>query len=280
MPTSRAASRPTRHADGPTVAIRPPPSGPPDRALRSATTAPVSAPVTKPHIGAPSDTGAGRERIVRTPPTAPATNGAARASSETAGAGPGSGSAASGGKAGTASRNTPAGDTLVPAPTEKPGPTAYATPQITAFGRNASSTSSRRTPPTTPGARRSYRWSAADMFIASDAPTSTAPDASSTDSAPATPITSERGRSGSSRSSAPSPDRARGPRAAAATCAATTARAAPRPPGTTATRNPATTACHADGRTSGDDAASASSPASPAYGAASASATCTTARRG
>src|SRR5918992_2641651 len=269
-PTSSAAMNPTCQADGPIVASRSPPSGPPASAARPAATHPVSAPVTNPHSGAASYTALGRTRTVSVPPTMPARNGAASASRDSAGAGPASGNAASSGNVGTASRKTPVGETLVPVPMEKPGPIAYAMPHITALGKNTNSTRNSSSPPTRPGASTSYSSLAWLTCIASDTATSSAPDASSVAVAPTPPTTSERGRSGSSRSNAPSPDRVRPRRPAAAPAlppatrpaipSATSARATPSPPANTASRKPASSACQADGTTTAPRAARASSP--------------------
>src|SRR5579875_1448112 len=137
-PSSRTAARETCQPDGPTAASRPLPSGPPANAASAPVTHPAAAPDANPHSGAASGRGVGMIRIVTTPPNTPARYGAAStvtaSQAGTPALGP-VGRAASIGNAGSAPSADPVGATMVPAPNAKPGPSAYATAQMTAFGR-------------------------------------------------------------------------------------------------------------------------------------------------
>jgi hypothetical protein len=124
-PISSVATRPTCHPDGPTVARRPSPSGPPANAAARPASAPVAAPAAKPHSAAASITGVGVIRTVTIPANTPARYGVARTRtlSQT---GPADlapeGRAASIGKTGSAPTAEPVGVTMVPDPNANPGP--------------------------------------------------------------------------------------------------------------------------------------------------------------
>src|SRR5215469_13144168 len=138
------------------------------------------------------------------------------------------GSAASRGKAGSGPSTEPVGETTVPAPTAKPGPTMYATAQITALGRYASWASSSSPAPTRPGPSRPYTALNWRSWLASAAAAVRRPAALSTASDPADPARIDRDR----------PDiRLPSVRQDA------TPRAAPNHAATKATANPARTAC-------------------------------------
>src|SRR6185437_3709574 len=137
-PTSSTATRPTSPPAGPTEASRPPPSGPPENLAPNPMTTAVSVPVTRPHSGAASSVGVGAIRTVISPASAPARYGIASTKKPSQGGNAAfapTGSAASIGKAGSLPSAEPAGDTAVPMPNAKPGPSMYATDQITEFGR-------------------------------------------------------------------------------------------------------------------------------------------------
>ena len=88
-------------------------------------TAAASDPVTRPHSGAASSDGVGAIRTVIRPASAPARYGMRRMKKPIQAGNAAfvpTGSAASMGKAGTAPSAEPAGETAVPIPNEKPGP--------------------------------------------------------------------------------------------------------------------------------------------------------------
>jgi hypothetical protein len=124
-PICSMATRPTCHPDGPTVANRPSPSGPPENAAARPARAPVAAPAAKPHRAAASITGVGVTRTVTMPANIPARYGVARTRTVIQ-AGPADrgpeGRAASIGKTGSAPSAEPVGATTVPAPNANPGP--------------------------------------------------------------------------------------------------------------------------------------------------------------
>ena len=124
-PTSSTATRPTSPPAGPTEASRPAPSGPPENFAANPMITAVSVPVTSPQNGAASNEGVGAIRTVISPASAPARYGITSTKKPSqagnAAVGP-TGSAASIGKAGTAPSAEPDGETAVPMPNEKPGP--------------------------------------------------------------------------------------------------------------------------------------------------------------
>src|SRR5689334_13988458 len=137
-PISSTATRPTSPPDGPTEASRPAASGPPENLPPNPMTTAVKVPVTRPHSGAASSEGVGAIRTVISPASAPARYGmtSTKKPSQAGNAAfDPTGSAASIGKAGSAPRADPDGETAVPMPNEKPGPSMYATAQMTEFGR-------------------------------------------------------------------------------------------------------------------------------------------------
>src|SRR5262249_60273264 len=136
-PRPTAATRQTCHADGPTAARRPLPSGPPAKAAITPSAPPVSAPQANPHMGAVSSATTGAARTVSSPPKAPARYGTASTAADSKGGTAECtpcGSAASKGNAGIWPSAEPGGATTAPAPNANPGPSVNEMAQAMAFG--------------------------------------------------------------------------------------------------------------------------------------------------
>src|SRR5579863_160385 len=125
-PISRIATTAACQPEGPTVASRPLPSGPPENAASTPTTHPVATPQANPHSGASSTAGVGAARATRTPPTIPARYGRASTKGDTQPWIPPVplGSAASMGNSGTGPSAAPVGAITVEVPNANPGPRA------------------------------------------------------------------------------------------------------------------------------------------------------------
>jgi len=146
--SSAETSAPTSHAVEPTTDIGPKATGPPAYISATASARPPAA-----AIAADAVIRSGHERALR-PITkaanAPAAAGTANSASQPAAGCCDAGVAASSGSPGNGPRATENNDTLVPAPSAKPGPASTAIAHSAAFGTSARSTRNRPLSPTHP----------------------------------------------------------------------------------------------------------------------------------
>ena len=122
MPIASIEATSTSPVDAPRSAIRPSPSAPPANEVRMPVSTPAMTPDPSPRRAAKSQARTGCRRWTSATDTAATSTGSPMSAVVNHGVAPSSGSAASSGKAGIGPSWTTLGDTTVPVPTAKPGP--------------------------------------------------------------------------------------------------------------------------------------------------------------